>query len=521
MAHPLEKQDEIELLRAIIEIQRQIAEAEVGLKEAMQMIVERLQWLTQASAAIILIREKDELVIRASAGVTKSPFGTRLNIYSSFSGRCLLSERTLTCADTETDPAVDREVARRIGARSVVATPLWQRNLAVGIVGIIFSRPNAFRERDIQAMELIAGFIGGALNRAADLDSIRHQEELLRQFVLNVPVPIAMLDKNMNYIMASKRWLTDYRLDENEIIGKCHYDVFPEIPERWREVHKRVLQGEVLKCDEDCFIRKDGNVDWLRWELYPWYETNGEVGGMAMFTEVITDRKCAEDELRRSNQELAQFASVVSHDLQEPARIIVSYLQLLKRRSLPFLDVESQRFIEYAVSSGKRMVEIIQALLQYCQLTSPTAKVEACDATDVLEKTLVTLGPLLQERNAVTECDKLPSVYIAAASLGIVFQNLILNAVRFCKNQPRIHIGCERHSELTVFYVKDNGIGIDPAHFERIFQMFQRLHTREEFPGIGLGLASCKKIIEQAGGEIWVQSAPGQGSTFFFSLRSA
>lgn len=224
-------------------------------------------------------------------------------------------------------------------------------------------------------------------------------------------------------------------------------------------------------------------------------------------------------ELSRSNRELEEFAYVVSHDLQEPLRAITNYLDLLERRSAGQLDEKMLRFVRQAVDGASRMKELIKDLLDYSRVTKVKADLQKVDCAAVLRRILAGLLPAIEESGARVTCDPLPVVRADELQLMQLLQNLISNAIKFRGNEaPRIHVSAQPQAGEWLFSVADNGIGIAPDQGERIFGLFQRLHTRSEYPGTGLGLAICKKVVERHGGRIWVKSSPGKGSTFFFTL---
>jgi light-regulated signal transduction histidine kinase (bacteriophytochrome) len=240
----------------------------------------------------------------------------------------------------------------------------------------------------------------------------------------------------------------------------------------------------------------------------------------------ITARKQAEDErerllgeLQRITAELQQFAYIVSHDLNEPLRTISNFITLLARRYQGNLDAEANEYIALAVEGAQRMQQMIQDLLAYTR-AGQVPEVETVDCEAVIAHVMEAIQLRIAECEAVITNDPLPTIPGDATRLGQVFQNLISNALKFrSAAPPRIHIWAQREGDSWRFAVRDNGIGLDPAQADRIFQVFQRLHTRNEYSGTGVGLAICKKIIEQHGGRIWVESAPGQGATFFFTLK--
>jgi PAS domain S-box-containing protein len=234
----------------------------------------------------------------------------------------------------------------------------------------------------------------------------------------------------------------------------------------------------------------------------------------------IAERKEVEEALARSNTELDQYAYVISHDLQEPLRTVTNWLHLLEKRYRGEMDEKADKYIDHAVDGAERMQEMINALLELSRVGTRGEAPAPTDVEAVIERTLKVLKRAIEETEAEVTHDPLPTVMADEAQLAQVFQNLIANAIKFRREgvPPRVHISAEQRGDEWMFSVADNGIGIDPDQAERIFQIFQRLHTREEYEGTGIGLALCKRIVERHGGRIWVESEPGTGSTFYFTL---
>lgn len=223
--------------------------------------------------------------------------------------------------------------------------------------------------------------------------------------------------------------------------------------------------------------------------------------------------------LRQSNRDLAQFASVASHDLKEPLRMVASFTELLARKYRGKLDADADEYIGFAVDGAKRMQVLVDDLLQYSRITSQGRPPERSAAGEALALAILNLQGAIRESSAVITHDPLPLVDADASQLAMLFQNLLGNAIKFRgPAPPRIHITATREEQVWHFTVTDDGIGIDPRHHQRIFEIFQRLHTRAEYPGTGIGLALCKRIVERHGGRIWVGSEPGQGTIFHFTL---
>ena len=240
----------------------------------------------------------------------------------------------------------------------------------------------------------------------------------------------------------------------------------------------------------------------------------------------ISERRRAEEnlqrtanELARSNADLTQFAAVVSHDLQEPLRVIDGFVTLLGRRYQGRLDAKADKYIGYTVDGVNRMQRLITDVLQYSKVGTRGRILQPVDFSVAVDKALFNLQTAVEETCAVVTKDQLPTLSADASLISRLFQNLIGNALKFRGQEPmKVHISAGQKKDKWVFYVRDNGIGIEPKYAEKIFGMFQRLHTAREYPGTGLGLAICKRIVEHHGGEIWLESEPGDGSTFYFSI---
>jgi light-regulated signal transduction histidine kinase (bacteriophytochrome) len=229
------------------------------------------------------------------------------------------------------------------------------------------------------------------------------------------------------------------------------------------------------------------------------------------------------DELHRSNEELDQFASIASHDLQEPLRMVASYTQLLSRRYTGKLDADADEFIAFAVDGASRMQQLIKDLLAFSRVGTKGTELLETSSEIALQQALINLRGAIEESGAQITFDPLPIVLADKMQLIQLFQNLIGNAIKYQSEGeiPRVLISARKEKKKWVFAVRDNGLGIDSQYFDRIFGMFQRLHKREEFAGTGIGLAICKKIVERHGGNISVESQPGQGSTFRFALAGS
>jgi PAS domain S-box-containing protein len=311
----------------------------------------------------------------------------------------------------------------------------------------------------------------------------------------------------------------------DELIGTDFSDYFTE-PEKAREGYKRVFKDRWI-IDYPLEIKhKKGHITPVLYNASVYEDESGNVIGVFAAARDITERKKAEkllklkiEELARSNAELEQFAYVSSHDLQEPLRMIGSYLQLLQRRYYGELDDKADKYIDFAVDGASRMQNLINDLLEFSRVTTRAREFESTDCELVLNQVLSNLELSIKESGAVISHDHLPIIMADSTQLAQVFQNLISNAIKFhSEKTPEITISVRKEDNNWILSVADNGIGIDPKHGERIFEVFKRLHKRRDYPGTGIGLSICKKIVERHGGHIWVESEPGKGSIFYFTL---
>jgi PAS domain S-box-containing protein len=283
---------------------------------------------------------------------------------------------------------------------------------------------------------------------------------------------------------------------------------------------------QFLRGLEASFARKDGFRVALLLSVGQMLDVERKLLGTIITMTDITDRKRAEEalqrtaeELARSNRDLAQFASVASHDLQEPLRTVTGFVQLLRKEYGDRLDANAGTYIGYAVDGVKRMQTLISDLLAYARVGTSDLKPAPTDASAALRQALGNLHQSIQEVGAEITHSELPTVLADQSQLAQLLQNLVGNALKFrSEAPPKIHVVARREGDYWQFSVSDNGIGIDPQFRDHIFEIFRRLHTHKQYAGTGIGLAICKKIVDRHGGRIWVESEPGQGATFYFTL---
>ena len=360
------------------------------------------------------------------------------------------------------------------------------------------------------------------LTEAALLES----EFKYRQIVELAEEGIWVIDSNAltTYVNHAMARMLGY--SELEMFGRSIFDFMDEQqkPQALDNFQRR-KQG-IGEQHEFKFRSKDGKDIWTDMSTSPVMDSQGNLLSCCSLVYNITARKEAEqqmlqltEDLKRSNEELEQFAYVASHDLQEPLRAITSYTQLLAQRYQGNLDDRADKYINYIVDGATRMQQLINDLLAYSRLGTRGQEFEPADCKAAVQQSLCNLQIAIAEKKAVITCDAMPTVMADEFQLVQLFQNLIANSIKFCRQDiPLIHIAACRQESEWVFSVRDNGIGIDPEYADRIFIIFQRLHGRRQYSGTGIGLAMCKRIVERHGGRIWVESQEGKGATFYFTI---
>lgn len=370
------------------------------------------------------------------------------------------------------------------------------------------------------------------LAAVVDITERRRLEERFRQVVEAAPNAMVMVDREGRIALVNAQTEKLFGYTREDLCGK---PIETLVPERFRAGHHEYraaffgdLKPRPMGTGRDLYgLRRDGSEFPVEIGLNP-VQTSDEVFVLAAIVD-ITERKRAEqellrrtEELARSNQDLEQFAYVASHDLQEPLRAVAGPLQLLQRRYQGQLDARADEFIGHAVDGATRMQTLIDDLLAYSRVGRSGAAHQLTECGRALDQALKSLSVGLLEAGATINRGELPTVIANPTQVALLFQNLVGNALKFRRRDvpAQIDVKAERDGKDWVISVRDNGIGIDPQYFARIFLIFQRLHTRAEYPGTGIGLALCKRIVEQHGGRIWIESVPGSGTAFFFTLNA-
>jgi len=418
-------------------------------------------------------------------------------------------------------PALD--VLLAAGVRAVQSTPLFSLSgRLLGMFSTHYSMPQVPPERDLRILDILA-------RQAADLIERKMAEQTRRQAqeTLNLSLKAgragtfdwdAQKDRN--------RW-SDQLLElygiRREEFGESTRDwqaaLFPEDRERAIAAMERSLESGEFEVDFRIVRRDNGQVRWMHGAGQVFFE-DGKPARMVGINVDITDQKRADEELRRLNRDLEQFAYSVSHDLQEPLRSVQIYSEMLAAAGSEKLEGKALDALNFVRTGAARLEQLLRDLLVYTQASRFETSAEPTDAGECLAAAVQNLAGTISESGAKIDAGALPTVRVHATQLRQVFQNVVGNAIKYGKPgvPPAVRVRAERQNEQWRFAVADNGIGIDPEYHQRIFGLFKRLHTQHEYNGTGIGLALCRRIVEHYHGRIWVESRPGEGSTFYFTL---
>ncbi|MCU4924417.1 PAS domain-containing protein [Halobacteria archaeon AArc-dxtr1] len=347
--------------------------------------------------------------------------------------------------------------------------------------------------------------------------ALEESERRYRTLVKNFPNgAVGLFDHDMQFTAVGGELLDAVGVSPGDRIGNSIYDSYPDdLVEEIEPYFEAALEGEPNSFELEYYDRN------LSVYTLPVRSADDEVYAGMVVTQDVTERREYQRALEESNERLEQFAYAASHDLQEPLRMVTSYLQLLERRHGDTLDEDGEEFLAFAVDGATRMRQMINGLLEYSRIETRGDPFEPVDLNDVLDDVRKDLQMQIEERNAEITADDLPEVAGDDSQLRQVFQNLLGNAIEYSGDElPQIDISSRRDDDQWIISVADNGIGIDQDDQERIFEVFQRLHTHEEHSGTGIGLALSRRVVERHGGKIWVDSEPGEGATFSFTLSA-
>ncbi len=363
--------------------------------------------------------------------------------------------------------------------------------------------------------------------RDALMDSLRESEERLQLFIEHAPAALAMFDREMRYLSVSRRWRSDYGLGDRTLIGVSLYGVFPEISAEWREAHRRGLAGEVLSAEADRFERTDGSIQWVRWEIRPWYDAAGAVGGIVIFSEDISDRKLAEEalenrskQLEAANKELESFSYTVSHDLRAPLRAIDGFSRMILRKLGDTFDDDTRRKFDTIRDNTRMMGQLIDDLLAFSRFGRAQPSMVTLDMETLIRDVWEELKTISPERRLTLKMAETPPGRGDRGLIKQVIINILSNAIKFTRlrEEALIETGGHVQGSECIYYIRDNGVGFDMQYHDKLFGVFQRLHSGDEFEGTGVGLAIVQRIIHRHGGRVWAESRVDEGTTFYFSL---
>jgi signal transduction histidine kinase/DNA-binding response OmpR family regulator len=515
-------------LQVLYELSQQIGYT-LNYEDLFRLMIEQLHRAVSydVSASLLMTNGQCELFIRPrrplSLAVQEELQERLINAFARMSSQSVDVERlSIRFLEGPMSDEIGPPIAR-LGSVFQVPLIVGEGKETAGLLFVGAEQKEAFAEDQVRLLYTVAHEASVSIQRLRALLAAEYQR--LESLVKNLPEGVLLLDSKTRIVLANPTG-REYLALLTDVGVK---DVLTHLGERpLGELIGPPSEGEI--CHE---VALEGSPHRVFEVMTQPMETGPRADNWVLVIHDITERKRAEeelkqtmDELARSNQELEQFAYVASHDLQEPLRMVASYVQLLARRYQGRLDADADEFIAYAVDGATRMQALINDLLAYSRVGTRGKPFEPTNCEAILEQALTNLQVAIEENGAALTHDLLPTVMADATQLTQLFQNLIGNAIKFRgEESPHIHISAHRPSAIEnrqcdewVFSVRDNGIGIDPEYHERIFMIFQRLHTREEYPGTGIGLAICRKIVERHGGRIWVESQPGKGSTFYFTI---
>lgn len=435
------------------------------------------------------------------------------------------------------------DIIRGLGIQSMMTAPLIIKGEVIGLLNFYYHE-----QRDPQPSphvdfaRKLANSVSLAVENARLFEQARKSERALREsenlltYVLRtLPVGVAIVNSEGRIIKTNPAALEIWGgaryvdLEQYDLYKGWRADSGERIEAGEWGAARAITRGEI-SLDEVIHIEGfDGSRKTILHSALPLLDETGNVSGAIAVIQDITVRRQADkelektlSELERSNRELELFAYAVSHDLREPLRTISSYLTLVKKRYQHRLDKAGDEFIDFAVNGADRLDRMIRDLLQYSRIQREDMVLQPVHLFDAWLDAVENLSALIEQTDARITADPLPVVNGARSYLNRLFQNLLVNAITYREHRrPEIHVGAIPHGSEWLISVRDNGIGIRPENRERIFRIFQRLHTQSEYPGTGMGLAICRKIVERHGGRIWVESEPGKGSTFYFTLPKA
>jgi PAS domain S-box-containing protein len=405
---------------------------------------------------------------------------------------------------------------------------LVEENVVAGKIRYVEVVKTPVIAADGEVLGILGLFTDVTERRRMELE-LAEERDLLHTLMDNIPDLIYFKDRESRFTRINRAQVEHLGVSQaTEALGRSDADFYsPELARGFREDEQRIIEtGEPLVGKAEVVTMPEGPERWMLTTKVPVRDGSGRITGIVGVSKDITAHVRAEaelkrtaEELARSNEELQQFAYVASHDLQEPLRMVASYTQLLARRYADRLDDEANEFIHYAVDGAHRMQGLINDLLAYSRVGTRAEEPHPVEMSEAFRGAVANLAVAIEETSARVTCGDLPAVTADPSQMVQLLQNLIGNALKFRADAaPEVRVDAQRSEGDWLFSVRDNGIGLDARYAERIFVIFQRLHARQEYPGSGIGLSICKKIVNRHGGRIWVESKCGEGATFYFTI---
>ncbi len=486
-----------------------------------------------ASGVILWNRDLKKFDLYMSQG--NNNFSGEINIDGGIIEKVWKNNTSLFAEEKEEISNQEKHLLKELEAKVLLAIPINTQENKWGVLLIFLLHPPLFPGDDIHLLELFSRQAALILDYSLILSREQALGAQLENFIRFTPASVAMFDNDMCFLACSQRWITDYEIEGQEIIGKSIYEIFPKMLEDWKGIHQNVLAGAVERRSEDKVTRSNGKTDWMRWEMRPWYKKDQSIGGIMIFTEVITDLKAAEDELRAA-KETAESANIaksnflanMSHELRTPLNAIIGYSEILIDDAQDDGNTGIIPDLQKITMSGKHLLTLINDILDLSKIESGKMElyIETLNIASMIRDISVTIEPLIKKNNNqlnVNYPDSSLNMESDLTKIRQVLFNLISNASKFT-NEGTINLDVSvesfENTNWIIFAVSDNGIGINPEQMDKLFKSFSQADasTTRKFGGTGLGLVISRKFCQMMGGDITVKSEAGKGSTFSIKL---
>jgi len=555
IAQDITRQKQVALLNAVSRQVLEMVANDRPLDQVLERLTHEIEQITPNMMASILLLNTDGVHVRLGAApslpmaYTHAIEGEPIGPCAGSCGTAAWRKEPVIVTDIASDPlwADYRDIALEAGLRACWSIPILDHTHQVlGTFAMYYGEPHAPDETHRALIEHVTSLAAVAIERTRARTAIRESRNRLELFIEHAPAALAMFDRQMRYLGASRRWRRDYGLGECELEGLSHYEVFPEISDEWKQVHRRGLAGETIISDEELFLRADGGKQWLRWEVRPWRGDDDAVEGIVIFTEDISERREAQEALRQLNAELEQrverrtaeltaannqlleldrlkslFIASVSHELRTPLNAIVGFSGLLAEgRSGPLNDKQHDQ-LSRVYRAARHLLALISDIIDVSRLESGHLEPEVSEFTlgELLQQAADQVRPQCQEKELTLQVS-VPDGVLVTSDYRRLLQcllNYLSNAVKFTE-EGLIELSGRVVDGNVELSVTDNGPGIADADRDQLFEAFSPLSARRpDVPGTGLGLYLTKRIAERVlGGEVGMQASTGSGGSRFW-----